>query len=133
MSEPMVQGIVACNFASQDKFNRWSLIAIFDTQHVAALPGAIMPHVVWARIADVPTRGEARIQLEKESGTVVWTSGPVSFQMNDPAGSRTIELGFGIPPVAVTSYGKYRYAVLVNDLRAGDLPMNVMPAPITTS
>lgn len=129
MSEPVAKAILLCTFCSQDKANRWSLVAVFDNVYLQSLPAQVAPFFAWARIADPPKSGRFMFQLEDPAGIVLWTSGPQLYEIPADAKGTGIDVYFNVPPVVVTAFGKHRVAVYVNADRLTDTPLSVTAAP----
>lgn len=127
MSEAIAKAILLCNFGLQDRQNRWSLIATFDTFHFQSMPAHWSTFFVFARICDVPKRGSFLVHIEDPRGMVIWTSGQVPYEISEEI--RTMEHLVGIAPTVVTEFGKYRVVFFVNADRVGETDLFIQKTP----
>lgn len=126
MADTLVKAILPCNYAFQDKQNRWCLIGTYDSVQVSALPGTWGATAVFLRIVDLPQKGTLHVQAEDPAGMVIWTSGPIGFEIA-PGGRTSLEAALLMGTIPVLSFGKYRIAVFVNADRVAETEISVMP------
>jgi len=128
MSEPVAKAILLCEYALQDRSNRWSLMATFDNVVAQSIPTQIAPFNIFARFVDIPVKGVLTFQVEDCSGMVVWTSGPKIYELHGIQPAKVLETICGVPPIVAMAYGKYRVAVFIGSERVVDTALTVSEA-----
>lgn len=122
MSEPVVKAILFCNYYTMDKGNRISLIDIFGTMRVRAVPSPSNQFLVYVHAFDVPRSPTLLFQVENGNGMVIWTSGPIPFENN---GLPQLQYVCTVDPWTIVALGKYRVAFYINFDRLAEAELEV--------
>jgi hypothetical protein len=122
MSEPVVKSILFCNYYTLDIRGRISLIDIFGTMAVRAVPAPSSEFLVYVHAFDVPRSPTLLFQVENSSGMVVWTSGPIPFENNSLP---HLQYVCTVNAWTVVALGKYRVAFYINSDRVAEAELEV--------
>lgn len=129
MSEPVAKAILLCNYALQDRANRWTLAAIFEYVQAKSMPANIAPFYIYVRLLDCPRQGRYTFLVEDPDGIVIWTSGSQVLSIPESSESLNWNLVWSTPSIGVSRFGKYRVAVYVNADRIADTDLGVIETP----
>lgn len=124
----MAKAILLCNYAMQDKADRWSLMGVFEKALIQSVPGTAPTLFVFVRIADCPKMARYMFQVEDPGGIVIWSSGAQMLERSDEIESAAWDIVWHVPAVAVTEFGKHRVVVYVNADRVADTDFIIAPS-----